>query len=118
MHGLNGHRDKTWTANNGIQWLRDLLPDDIPRARILCWGYDANTHSGSPVSRQYLYDHARNLISDLCRKRKLSSVGDIRNYQHSDGYADENQSMERPIIFVAHSLGGIVVKSVGISSKF
>lgn len=117
MHGLNGHRDKTWTADNGIHWLRDLLPDDIPRARIFCWGYDANTHSGSQVSYMYIYDHALELISELCRKRKLSNVGDIRNHQHSDGYADEKQSMERPIIFVAHSLGGIVVKNVGIGSK-
>ncbi|KAK4141202.1 uncharacterized protein C8A04DRAFT_39242 [Dichotomopilus funicola] len=98
VHGLNGHRDKTWTASNGVHWLRDLLPHDIPHARIFCWGYDANTHASSRVSCQYLYDHARTLISDLCRKRKLSD------------------SIERPIIFVAHSLGGIVVKSALIHS--
>ncbi|KAK4118976.1 hypothetical protein N657DRAFT_650651 [Parathielavia appendiculata] len=98
VHGLNGHREKTWTASNGVHWLRDLLPHDIPHARIFCWGYDANTHASSRVSCQYLYDHARTLISDLCRKRKLSD------------------SMERPIIFVAHSLGGIVVKSALIHS--
>jgi hypothetical protein len=27
------------------------------------------------VSWQYLYDHARTLVSDLCRKRKLTNVG-------------------------------------------
>ncbi|KAK4164005.1 hypothetical protein QBC43DRAFT_300695 [Cladorrhinum sp. PSN259] len=98
IHGLNGHRDKTWTASNGVHWLRDLLPNDIPHARIFCWGYDANTHATSRVSCQYLYNHARTLISDLSRKRKLSD------------------SMERPIIFVAHSLGGIVLKSALIYS--
>ncbi|KAM3533698.1 hypothetical protein MY4038_003013 [Beauveria bassiana] len=45
LHGLNGHREKTWTARNGVHWLRDLLPEDLPQARILCWGYDANTHA-------------------------------------------------------------------------
>lgn len=80
MHGLNGNRGKTWTANNGVHWLRDLLLQDIPRARILCWGYDANTHAGSRVSCQYLYDHARDLISELCRKRKLSEVGSLFVY--------------------------------------
>ncbi|OIW32077.1 hypothetical protein CONLIGDRAFT_251504 [Coniochaeta ligniaria NRRL 30616] len=89
---------RRWTADNGVHWLRDLLPHDVPRARIFCWGYDANTHAGSHVSCQYLYDHARSLISDLCLERKLSN------------------SMERPIIFVAHSLGGIVVKSALIHS--
>jgi hypothetical protein len=46
-NGLNGHCEKTWTTDNGANWLRDLLPHDLPNARILSWGYDANTHSGS-----------------------------------------------------------------------
>lgn len=74
IHGLNGHREKTWTAANGVHWLRDLLPNDLPRARILCWGYDANTHASSRVSCHYLYDHARNLVADLWRKRKVTNV--------------------------------------------
>ncbi|EXL39973.1 hypothetical protein FOCG_17423 [Fusarium oxysporum f. sp. radicis-lycopersici 26381] len=98
IHGLNGHREKTWTAENGIHWLRDLLPHDAPRARILSWGYDANTHAASGTSSLFLYDHARTLVADLSRKRKLTN------------------SSQRPIIFIAHSLGGIVVKSALIHS--
>ena len=60
-----------------MHWLRDLLPHDLPRARILSWGYDANTHSGSSwVSCQYLFDHARTLVSDLCLERQLIEVHD------------------------------------------
>ncbi|KFA76937.1 hypothetical protein S40288_10344, partial [Stachybotrys chartarum IBT 40288] len=73
VHGLNGHRQKTWTATNNVHWLRDLLPHDLPRARIMSWGYDANTHDSSRVSCQYLYDYARNLVSDLCLKRQLTN---------------------------------------------
>jgi hypothetical protein len=73
IHGLNGHRDKTWTAANGVHWLRDLLPNNIPNARIVCWGYDANTHGGR-ISCQYLYDHAKSLVSDLCLQRRLTNV--------------------------------------------
>ncbi|USP73005.1 hypothetical protein yc1106_00279 [Curvularia clavata] len=101
VHGLNGHCEKTWTAGSGadsINWLRDLLPHDLPNARILSWGYDANTHSGSRISTQYLYDHGRGLVSDLCLHRQLT------------------ESSKRPIIFVAHSLGGIIVKSALIHS--
>ncbi|KDN71371.1 putative phosphorylase superfamily protein [Colletotrichum sublineola] len=98
IHGLNGHREHTWTATGDKHWLRDFLPTDLPNARILCWGYDANTHSTSGVSCQYLYDHARELVADLSRKRELT------------------KSRERPIIFVAHSLGGIIVKSALIHS--
>jgi hypothetical protein len=74
LHGLNGHRGKTWTAENGTHWLRDLLPEDLPHARILCWGYDANTHAAEGVSWKYLYDHAIALVSDLCRKRQMTNV--------------------------------------------
>ncbi|KND93937.1 Kinesin light chain [Tolypocladium ophioglossoides CBS 100239] len=98
VHGLNGHREKTWTAANGIHWLRDLLPNDLPRARILCWGYNANIHASSIVNSQYMYNHALNLVADLLGKRKATN------------------STERPIIFVAHSLGGIIVKSALIHS--
>ncbi|KAI9782390.1 MAG: hypothetical protein M1839_005263 [Geoglossum umbratile] len=98
VHGLNGHREKTWTASNGVCWLRQLMPAKIPNARIFTWGYDASTHSISPISAQSLYDHATTLVSDLCLERRLS------------------QTEKRPIIFVAHSLGGIVVKSALIHS--
>ncbi|KAF2198403.1 hypothetical protein GQ43DRAFT_163670 [Delitschia confertaspora ATCC 74209] len=97
VHGLNGHRDKTWTAANNVHWLRTLLPTDISNARIFCWGYDANTH-GDRLSHQYLYDHAMQLVMDLCLERKRTNT------------------TKRPILFVAHSLGGIIVKSALIHS--
>ena len=39
-------------ADNGVHWLRGLLLHDLPRARMLSSGYDANTgtHSGLRVS--------------------------------------------------------------------
>ncbi|KAH9237218.1 hypothetical protein K456DRAFT_1830755, partial [Colletotrichum gloeosporioides 23] len=100
VHGLNGHREHTWTASGGKHWLRDFLPTDLPDVRVLCWGYDSNTHSTSGVSCHYLYDHARELVADLSRKREVT------------------KSRERPIIFVAHSLGGIVVKSVSVQLAY
>jgi hypothetical protein len=77
VHGLNGHCEKTWN------WLRDLLPHDLPNARILSWGYDANTHSSSRVSCQYLFDHARTLVSDLCLEREVTQVGEEHDAIHS-----------------------------------
>ncbi|KAF2189336.1 hypothetical protein K469DRAFT_562923, partial [Zopfia rhizophila CBS 207.26] len=75
VHGLNGHREKTWTASNGVNWLRDL-PQDLPNAPMYTWGYDADTHSRSRVSCQYLYGHARFLVSDLCLERQITEVRD------------------------------------------
>lgn len=73
VHGLNGHREKSWTVD-GVNWLCDLLLLHIENARILSWGYDANTHSGSQISFQYLYDHAKSLMIDLCLERRLTKV--------------------------------------------
>lgn len=71
VHGPDGC-EKTWTASNGTYWPRDLLPSDIPNARILSWGYDVSTY-GDPSS---LLGHARQLLSDLCSERDLTQVRD------------------------------------------
>lgn len=75
-------------------WPEKLLPDVIPSTRILTWGYDADVNGFfSSASQNHIYQHANNLLSDLTDLRSSSR--------------DE----EVPIIFVAHSLGGIVVKA-------
>ncbi|KAJ5175660.1 uncharacterized protein N7482_001537 [Penicillium canariense] len=93
VHGLNGHREQTWTASNQINWLRDLLPSDIPNARILTYGYDARTHGTNDLTAQFLYEHAITFLGKLCIFRR------------------NTKAKKRPIIFLAHSLGGILVKS-------
>jgi len=75
-----------------------MLPAVIPNARIMSWGYDANTHSTKQLSAMYLYDQAQKLVSDLSLHRRMDKTD------------------TRPIIFVAHSLGGIVLKSALIHS--
>ncbi|KAF8857512.1 hypothetical protein BDZ45DRAFT_652705 [Acephala macrosclerotiorum] len=103
VHGLNGHREETWEAkvdNKTVSWLADvdMLPKKIPNARILVWGYDAETHSKDYLSRAYLYQHGSQLVGDL---------SDHRRYDGTE---------KRPIIFIGHSLGGIVIKSALIHS--
>jgi len=93
IHGLDGHRLHSWTTENGICWLRDLLGSRVSEARILTYGYDANTRGKEQLSTQSLYSHAHSLISNLALERQATGTE------------------ERPIIFVAHSLGGIVLKN-------
>ncbi|KAF8510299.1 hypothetical protein BU17DRAFT_98255 [Hysterangium stoloniferum] len=92
IHGLDGHREASWTADNGKLWLRDLLPRDVPSARILTYGYDAYTESTATSSTQTLDDHAENFLARLAALRATSDT------------------TKRPIIFIAHSLGGIILK--------
>ncbi|KAF8522729.1 hypothetical protein BU17DRAFT_44365, partial [Hysterangium stoloniferum] len=92
IHGLDGHREASFTAPNGVLWLRDLLPKSLPTARILIYGYDARTH-GENRSNQTLYE----LSTDF--------VGKLSNFRI------HTKSDERPLIFIAHSFGGIMLKN-------
>jgi len=77
IHGLDGHREESWTtgtADNAVLWLRDLLPTEIPTARILTFGYDANTRGKDQLTTQTLYDHAEALIGRLVLFRQKTAV--------------------------------------------
>lgn len=112
IHGLNGHREKTWTADNDVCWLRDLLPLRIPRARVISWGYDASTHSQTQIPIQSLFQLGEGLIHDLCQMRETEEVWHCRI--HGIGLLTRSQMKKRPIIFITHSLGGIVLKKVRV----
>lgn len=94
VHGLNpknkdSHAEKTWTAGDKL-WLRHFLAPKLPEARILLFGYNSNVSSHS--NAMHIGDHATNLLNRLVGKR--------------------SENPGRPIVFVAHSLGGLVVKKV------
>ncbi|KAJ4318511.1 hypothetical protein N0V84_006838 [Fusarium piperis] len=90
LHGLSGDAFKTWTDKHDHLWLRDSLPEHIPNARIMTFGYDsALKHS---KSRMTVIDFAQDLLKRLVMARQDPS------------------ERERPIIFLCHSLGGIVAK--------
>lgn len=83
-----------------IFWPRDLLPAVLPAVRIFTWGYDVDVANlVGRTAQESIYEHANVLLSDLADSRTTP------------------EEKERPIIFVAHSLGGIVVKdALGRSS--
>ena len=92
VHGLGGHPYDTWTHDNGIMWLRDLLPQDIPNARVMTWAYDSEPQTAKHFIHMMTFLHPDNLLSALYSLRK------------------DTKSNNRPIIFMCHDLGGIVVK--------
>ena len=92
VHGLRGDAIDTW-SKGAVCWPRDLLKEDLPDARVISWGYDSNITTLKGFSSQNsIFGHAENLLSDLARKRRST---------------DEEK---RPLIFVGHSLGGLVIK--------
>ncbi|QPG97978.1 hypothetical protein C2857_007115 [Epichloe festucae Fl1] len=97
VHGLNGDPQKTWTASNGTFWPTDLLPASLKgaKANILVYGYNADVYSRKndrSASDNFIHQHAQTLVTNLTMFRK--SEGTYKN----------------PIIWVCHSLGGILVK--------
>ncbi|KAG4256796.1 hypothetical protein FPRO03_03806 [Fusarium proliferatum] len=100
IHGLSGNRDKTWTApGQPNPWPAELLPSRLSKARLLTYGYDAYVLKKSVSSTNRLVDHANNLLHDLAAERASSGI------------------VNRPLIFVVHSFGGIVCKTALIVSR-
>ncbi|KAI9858055.1 MAG: hypothetical protein M1813_007867 [Trichoglossum hirsutum] len=91
VHGLNGHAQKSFThPKTGVYWPRDLLPEQVPAARVLTYGYNAGMRNIS--DGQNVLDIATQLVVSL------------------KDYRREKAEMHRDIVFVCHSLGGIIVK--------
>jgi hypothetical protein len=73
VHGLNGDSFRTWTEEKSKKlWLRDFLPQDLPRARIMTYGYNALPAFGNSVAD--IRDHARGLLESLVERREDGNV--------------------------------------------
>lgn len=90
---------RTTPATTQVYWPRDLLPRTIPKARVLTYGYDTRmSHRlGVASSQSTVYDHSGGFLVELASKR--------------------TEQPQRALIFVAHSLGGIIVKEMLRRSK-
>ncbi|KAL6240249.1 hypothetical protein RBB50_012854 [Rhinocladiella similis] len=50
VHGLGGDAINTWTQPKSKKfWLRDFLPQQIPGARIMTFGYNADVAFGQSL---------------------------------------------------------------------
>ena len=74
VHGLSGHSIETWTAPNGVQWLKELLPLRVRAARIISYGYDAKTHGHERLSQSSIGTQARELLRALTLLRDETNV--------------------------------------------
>lgn len=95
VHGFTGHPQKTWTfqgSKTTTYWPRDKVPQTLPSARVWTFGYDTKlSYPFQPENQNTIYGEGKELVA---------SLADVRP-------ANEEKI---PLIFVAHSLGGIVVK--------
>jgi hypothetical protein len=77
IHGLNGHRERTFTADNNVNWLSSLLPQQFPKVRVMTYGYDAKTHSSGTLTQEFLHGHAEQFVQDVTERRQDTEVCQI-----------------------------------------
>ncbi|UNI22382.1 hypothetical protein JDV02_008274 [Purpureocillium takamizusanense] len=99
VHGLGGEGFRNWvSADPGVKgkprpWLEQLLAPDMPKARIMTFEYISDGVSYSFVVRTIVYGQGYNLARSLAHRRNL-----------------EPSARSRPLFFIAHGLGGWIVK--------
>lgn len=77
-----------------VFWPLDLIPKDFPSARVFTYGYDSQvTHWFNGPSMQLdVFSHGESLLNGLEARRR--------------------ENPDRSIIFIVHSLGGLILKDV------
>ncbi|KAK3385401.1 hypothetical protein B0H63DRAFT_182369 [Podospora didyma] len=87
----------SFVSSGTIFWPDEYLTEDIPEARVWTYGYNADAIGGmfQPNNQNSISQHGRDFAVELNRE--------IDN--------------ELPILFVAHSLGGIITKDAMRRSK-
>ncbi|KAI1343251.1 hypothetical protein F5Y15DRAFT_412045 [Xylariaceae sp. FL0016] len=89
VHGLFGARLGSYTRA-GCCWPRDLLGQDVPNVRVIAWGWH-----GILDSSEIFTEHAERLLADISRLRCAT---------------------RRPIIFIGHGLGGLLIKEALVTA--
>ncbi|KAK7218004.1 hypothetical protein V2G26_006007 [Clonostachys chloroleuca] len=91
VHGLGSHAIGGFKSKGTSHvWLRDSLPHDIPNSRILLYGYDSS-------------------IMNKDHKISISGLGKTSLNAYKT-FRKDTKTTQRPIIFLGHSLGGLLIK--------
>lgn len=88
---IEENSDEAEDGQREVFWPRDLLKEDFPTARIITFGYNSRITQGfKATSQSNIFSHAKNLLYELESKRRGAP--------------------DRHLVFIVHSLGGIIVK--------
>jgi protein SERAC1 len=90
VHGLTGDPSETWKVADGTDYWPKWLCKDFPSVTVYSLGYPASIFAQWAKKEMDLHERASNMLEVLA----ANGIG------------------ERPIVFVTHSLGGILAKEI------
>ncbi|OIW25252.1 hypothetical protein CONLIGDRAFT_718123 [Coniochaeta ligniaria NRRL 30616] len=103
VHGLGGGSTKTWCASEDptLFWPKAWLPREsgFHHVRIHSYGYDSAWTSSKAAPTINIHDFGQQLLERLRNSHEIAN------------------SKTNPIIFVAHSMGGLVVKQAYVLAR-
>ncbi|KAI9856827.1 MAG: hypothetical protein M1813_008764, partial [Trichoglossum hirsutum] len=124
IHGLTGHREKTWRAKNATDpWPQTLLPAEVPNARVLTFGYDAYVADWqSMITQNRIGNHSMNLLNAVATYRENDETALVSSRQRPERHLQNVLESTRGIIFLGtpHHGSGLarwaemLAKSIGL----
>ncbi|KAK7582824.1 hypothetical protein V3481_012122 [Fusarium oxysporum f. sp. vasinfectum] len=101
ISGLGGHAFGSFKERDGDHmWLRDSLPYDLTREDTV-----------NPMARVMVYGYE----SCVANSNSFQNLEDLATSFHHSLLALAHTPTTRPIIFIAHSLGGLIIKETLIT---
>ncbi|KIW86274.1 hypothetical protein Z517_01669 [Fonsecaea pedrosoi CBS 271.37] len=96
--GLNGHAFGSWTGGKDRMWLRDFLCEDeyLKACRTMIFGYNAKLKDQAVHMTR---DYVRSFLEELRKARKT------------------REERNRPIVFLGHSFGGILIAHALVKAR-
>ncbi|OQU98905.1 Ankyrin repeat-containing protein [Cladophialophora immunda] len=96
--GLNGHAFGSWTGGNDRMWLRDFLCEDeyLKACRTMIFGYNTKLKEKAVHTTR---DYVRIFLEELRKARK------------------SREERNRPIVFLGHSFGGILIAHALVAAR-
>lgn len=103
VHGLHGGSRKTWSLNpgdNSTYWPKEWLPREagFENVRVHTFGYDSDWSKASRSSLR-IRDFSQALLASIYNSPSMKTPDDL------------------PIVLIAHSMGGLVIKQAYLLAR-
>lgn len=113
LHGITGDAYDTWRHDNGIIWLKDILPEDFPGARVFSYGYDAGVFFS--LGTGGIDEFARTLLEFLKQSRhgEANKLSQLITHNYS---LLKRRKLEKLSLFVT-AWGGLLSKRYVVTTS-